>query len=254
MDIKDKVIVITGAGRGLGRAIAQQIAEKNGHLALLDLDEEGLAETVKLCEEFGVKATSYITNVTHEEMVVNTFDNVIKDHGALHGLVNNAGILRDGFLIKAKEGKVVKKMSVDDFELVVDVHMKGSFLCAREAASHMVEMQVEEGVIINMASCSYKGNLGQTNYSAAKAGLVAMTTVWAKELARYGIRSMAIAPGTIETDMLKSMPSDVLAKMASHVPLGSIGQPEHIAKTVVFILENDYLSGRVIEVDGGLRL
>jgi len=254
MDIKDKVIAITGAGRGLGRAIALQIAEKKGHLALLDLDAEGLAETVKLCEGFGVKAIPYVVNVTDEDRVVETFGKIIKDHGALHGLVNNAGILRDGFLVKVKDGKVVKKMSVDDFELVVDVHMKGSFLCGREAAVQMIETQVEEGVIINMASCSYKGNLGQTNYSAAKAGLVAMTTVWAKELARYGIRSMAIAPGVIETDMLKSMPPEVLAKMASHVPLGLVGQPEHIAKTAVFILENDYLSGRVIEVDGGFRL
>jgi len=172
----------------------------------------------------------------------------------LHGVINNAGILRDGQLVKVKDGKVVKKMSADNYDLVVGVHMKGAFLCAREAAAQMIEAGVDEGVIINMSSIAYKGNFGQTNYSAAKAGIVAQSRVWAKELGRYGIRSMAIAPGTIETELLRSMPADVLAGMAKQVPVGRIGDVENIAQMVVQIFENTYLSGELIEVSGGMSI
>jgi 3-oxoacyl-[acyl-carrier protein] reductase len=182
------------------------------------------------------------------------FQSILRDFGAIHGLVNNAGVLRDSRLVKVRDGRVVGKMSAEEFDLVVDVHMRGSFLCAREAASHMIECGVEDACIMGISSGAFRGNFGQTNYSAAKAGIVAMSRVWSKELAPYNIRSMAIAPGTIETDMLRSMPAEALTKMASQVPLGRIGSVNNIAQSVAFILENNYVSGGVIDVSGGLYL
>lgn len=254
MDIKGKVIAITGGGRGIGRSIAVHLAEKGAKLALLDLDDAAMAETVDLVKEAGSEACGYNCNVADEETVEKTFNQIVADFGVIHGVVNNAGILRDAQLIKVKDGKVVKKMSADNYSLVVDVHMKGAFLCAREAAAHMVELGVEEGCIINMASIAYHGNFGQSNYSAAKAGIVAQSRVWAKELGRYGIRSMAIAPGTIETELLRTMPADILEAMAKQVPVKRIGDVSNIAQTVVHIFENNYLSGDVIEVSGGMSL
>lgn len=252
MKIQDKIIVITGGGKGIGRATALRLAKQQAKIALIDLDEAAMEETIALVKEAGSEARGYKCNVADEAVVENTFENIVKDFGALHGLVNNAGILRDGMLIKVKDGKVIKKMSAEQYSLVVDVHMKGAFLCTREAATHMVEQNIQEGCIISMSSGAYHGNFGQTNYSAAKAGIVAMSRVWSKELAKFNIRSMAIAPGTIETDMLRSMPNDALANLAKMVPLGRIGDTDNIAQTIQFILENDYMSGDVIEVNGGM--
>jgi len=254
VDIKGKVIAITGGGRGIGREIALSFAAKGGKLALLDLDADAMAETVKLVSEAGSEARAYVCNVAEEQTVEDTFNSIVKDFGAIHGLVNNAGILRDATLIKVKDGKVVKKLSGDNFSLVVDVHMKGAFLCAREAAAHMVELGVEEGCIVNMSSGAFRGNFGQTNYSAAKAGIVSMSRVWSKELARYNIRSMAIAPGAIETSLLRSMPEAALEALAKTIPLQRIGQVKNIAQTVEMIFENDYLTGDVIDVNGGMFL
>lgn len=254
MILTNKVIAVTGGGRGIGRSIAVYLANRGARIALLDLDAAAMSETADLVSAAGSQARGYICNVADEDTVVSTFTQIVADFGALHGLINNAGILRDGQLIKVKNGKVVKKMSCDDFSLVVDVHMKGAFLCAREAAIHMIECGVDEGCIIGMSSIAHHGNFGQTNYSAAKAGIVAMTKVWSKELAKFNIRSMAIAPGTIETDLLRTMPPAALAGLAKMVPLGRIGQVDNIAQAVVQIFENDYLNGQVIEVSGGLTL
>ncbi len=251
MDLKDKVIAITGAGRGIGRATAEKLASKGAKIAILDLDAESMKDAVAAIEALGSEARAYVCNVMDEEVVESTFAQIVTDFGAIHGLVNNAGILRDGMLIKVKDGKVVKKMSADNFGLVVDVHMKGAFLCAREAATHMVEAGVEDACIVNMSSIAYRGNFGQTNYSAAKAGLVAMTRVWAKELGKYNIRSAAVAPGVVETDMLHSMPEDALAAMTAQVPVKRIGKTDHIAQTIAFIFENDYVSGGCYDVNGG---
>ncbi len=252
MNIEDKVVVVTGGGRGIGRSIAIHLAEKGASVALLDLDEAAMAETLTLVAEAGSNGRAYICNVAEESTVESTFKQIVSDFGAIHGVINNAGILRDALLIKVEDGKVIKKMSGDHYSLVVDVHMKGAFLCAREAALHMVEQGVEDGCIISMSSVAHRGSFGQSNYSAAKAGIIAQTRTWAKELGRHGIRAMAIAPGTIETEMLRSMPADILEQVAQAVPLQRIGDVSNIAKTVVHILENDYLSGDVIEVSGGL--
>ena len=253
MNLQDKVIVITGGGQGLGRAMALYLADKGATPALIDMNPAALDETVGLCLEKGVKARAYVANITDETAVEDTFNKIIEEFGALHGLVNNAGVTRDAMFIKAKNGEVTKRMSLDNWNMVIDVNLTGTFLCAREAATKMIETG-SKGAIIQISSISRAGNMGQTNYSATKAGVVALTTTWAKELARYGIRTGAIAPGFIGTDMVMSMKPEALEMMTTAIPVRRLGQPDEIAKAVAFILENDYFSGRVIEVDGALRL
>ena len=253
MDLKEKNIVVTGGGQGLGLAMALEFAKAGANLSLIDINEAPLIEAVSQCEALGVKATSYICNVSKEEEVIAVFDEIEKDHELIHGLINNAGILRDGLLIKAKDGEIQKRMSLGEWQAVIDVNLTGVFLCGREAATKMIENQVP-GCIINISSISKSGNAGQTNYSAAKAGVSAMATVWAKELARYGIRSAAIAPGFIATEMVAGMKPEALEKMSSGIPLKRLGEPSEVAHAAKFIMENDYLSGRVVELDAALRL
>ena len=253
MDLNEKNIVVTGGGQGLGLAMALEFAKAGANLSLIDINEVPLKEAVSQCEAFGVKATSYICNVSKEDEVIAVFDEIEKDHELIHGLINNAGILRDGLLIKVKDGEIQKRMSLGEWQAVIDVNLTGVFLCGREAATKMIENQVP-GCIINISSISKSGNAGQTNYSAAKAGVSAMATVWAKELARYGIRSAAIAPGFIATEMVAGMKPEALEKMSSGIPLKRLGEPSEVAHAARFIMENDYLSGRVVELDAALRL
>jgi len=253
MDLKDKVIVITGGGRGLGRAMALELAGRGAKLALVDLNQASLDETIGLCTEINAEARGYVADISDEAAVEKLFDDVVSDFGTLNGLVNNAGITRDGLFVKAKDGKVVKKMSLEDWELVLKVNLTGTFLCGREAAAKMIELGTQ-GCIINISSISRAGNMGQTNYTATKAGVQAMAVTWAKELARYGIRAASIAPGFIATEMVMSMKPEALEKVESMIPLKRLGQPSEIARTAAFIFENDYISGRCFEIDGALRL
>jgi len=167
--------------------------------------------------------------------------------------VNNAGIVRDGLLVKVKDGVVVGEMSLDQWNAVIAVNLTGVFLCGREAATQMIELG-NGGVIVNISSVSRLGNLGQSNYSAAKAGVESMAVVWAKELARYGIRTGSVAPGFTHTDILTAMRPDVLEKLTDTVPLRRLGEPEEIADAVRFIFENDFFTGRCLELDGGFRV
>ena len=253
MKLQDSVIAITGGGQGLGRAMAEYLAAKGARLALIDLMEDKLAEAAEACKLAGGDAKTYVCNVAKEEDVETTFQAIINDFGHLNGLVNNAGILRDGLMVKFKDGKLEKRMELAQRQSVIDVNLTGVFLCGREAATRMIE-NGDQGAIINIASISRAGNMGQSNYSAAKAGASALVPVWAKELARYGIRCMGIAPGFIETEMTASMKPEALEKMTAGIPLKRMGKPEEIASAVAFIFENDYVSGRMIEVDGALRL
>ncbi len=253
MDLLDKVIVITGAARGLGAAIARQIAAKGGKLALVDLEEKDLKATQSKCEELGVTARTYTADVADEQQVITLYERVADEFGRLDVSINNAGILRDGLLVKTKESEITDKLSLEHWQAVIDVNLTGVFLCGREAAAQMI-LGGRGGCIINMASISRAGNFGQSNYAAAKAGVCALTVVWAKELARHNIRVNAIAPGTIKTEMTASMRPEMLEKMAARVPLQRLGEPDEIAHTAIYILENDYVDGRVIEIDGGLRL
>lgn len=253
MDIKNKVIVITGAARGLGAAMATRLAAQGARLALVDLDKSSIAGCAAACEQAGATVKSYGANVAKEGDVVSLFDQVVADFGALDGLINNAGITRDALLIKFKDGEVASKMSLEQWQSVIDVNLTGVFLCGREAAERMIKLG-SKGVIINISSISRAGNMGQTNYSAAKAGVQAMAVTWAKELARYGIRAASIAPGFINTEMVQAMKPEARDKLTSGIPARRTGEPDEIAHTVEFILRNDYVSGRCFDIDGGLRL
>jgi 3-oxoacyl-[acyl-carrier protein] reductase len=254
MDLAGKTIVITGGGRGLGAAMARRLAAAGCRLALVDLDEAALQSTADDCREAGSpKVQGYIANVAKEDEVVALFDDVAADFGAIHGLVNNAGIIRDAMMLKYKDGKQVSKMTLDQWQAVIDVNLTAVFLCGREAAAKMIEAG-ERGCIINISSISRSGNMGQTNYSAAKAGVQAMSVVWAKEFARFGIRSASIAPGFVSTELVMSMKPEAREKMTRPIPAKRLGEPDEIAHTVQFILENEYVNGRCIEVDGALRL
>ena len=253
MELKGKTIIVTGAARGIGQALAADFASSGANLALLDMSATDLADTVKICEAQGATARGYGANVANEAQVIATFDQIVRDFGRLDGLVNNAGILKDALLVKVKDGQIVSKMSMDQWNAVIDVNLTGVFLCAREAAERMIKLD-KGGVIINISSISRAGNAGQSNYTAAKAGVAAMTVVWAKELARYGIRVGAIAPGFTRTTILDAMRPEMLEKLIAPVPLGRLAKAAEIAHAARFIFENDYFTGRTVELDGGLRL
>ncbi len=253
MDLHGKVIVITGAAQGLGQKMAEIIAGQGAKLALLDVDHAKLQDTVRLCTKAGAKVKDYPADVTDEPAVEALFASVRKDFGSVDGLINNAGITSDALLLKVADGKVQKKMSLTEFHRVIAVDLRGVFLCAREAAVQMIESG-HGGVIINISSISRAGNVGQTNYSAAKAGVAAVTVTWAKELARYKIRVAGIAPGFSETRMTATIPPKVKERIVSTIPLRRFARPEEIARAALFILQNDYYDGRILEIDGGLRL
>ena len=253
MDIRNKTIVVTGAGRGIGRAIALQLARRGADVALFDQTGAELEETRALCAAEAVQARCYRVNVADESEVSAAMTRVATDFARLDGLVNNAGIVRDALLVKVKDGAVVGRMTMDQWNAVIGVNLSGVFLCAREAAAHMIELG-KGGVIVNISSISRVGNAGQSNYSAAKAGVESMGVVWAKELARYGIRVGSVAPGFTHTEILASMRPEVLDKLTAPVPLKRLGKPDEIAHAVLFIFENDFFTGRCLDVDGGLRL
>ena len=253
MDVRGKTILVTGAGRGIGRSLSEHFARKGANLALLDTNSADVEETRTRCVHVGAVARHYIANAANEDSVVDALDQVTSDFGRLDGLINNAGIVRDAMLVKVKDGQVVSKMSLAQWQAVIDVNLTGVFLCAREAAERMISL-TSPGVIVNISSVCRAGNAGQTNYSAAKAGVMAMTVVWAKELARYGIRVGAVAPGFVRTPMVEGMKPEALARMTAPIPLGRLGEPDEIAHAVGFIFENDLFTGRCVEVDAGLRM
>lgn len=253
MDLNGKVIVITGGAQGLGLATALRLSPKQPHIALIDSNTETLAKAKQLIEDAGATATSWVCNVTQEDEVDQTFNQIAAQTGRLDAVVNNAGITRDSLFLKVKDGVVEKRMSLGQWQQVIEVNLTGTFLCGRAAATEMVKAG-NGGCIINISSISRHGNMGQTNYTATKAGVAAMAVTWSKELARQGIRCAAIAPGYIGTEMVLTMKSEALEKITAGIPAQRLGQPDEIAKTVEFILENDYVNGRVIEVDGGLRI
>ena len=253
MNLENKTIVITGGGQGLGRTMAISFAQSGANIALIDLNEALLEESAKLVAANGVNVKYYIANVSDEEQVENTFKHINDDFNGIDGLINNAGILRDGMFVKAKDGVVSKKMPLAQFQSVIDVNLTGVFLCGREAAVHMIEGG-SKGVIVNMSSIARGGNIGQTNYAAAKAGVVAMTTTWAKELGRHGIRVGAIAPGVIRTAMTDAMKPEMRDRLENMKPVGRLGEAEEIAHTAKYIFENEFFSARVVEIDGGLSM
>ena len=254
MQIKDSVIVITGGAQGLGRSMAEHFAAQGARLALVDMNENVLSEAVSACQKQGAAdVRSYVLNVTEESSVETGFAQIDSDFGGIDVLINNAGILRDGMLIKYKNGELTHKMPLSQWQSVIDVNLTGTFLCGREAAAVMAQRE-KGGVIINISSVARAGNIGQTNYAATKAGVVSMTVTWARELGRFGIRCGAIAPGFIETPMTQAMKPEAVERALAMVPLKRWGQPSEVADSARYIIENDFFSGRVIEIDGGVRL
>lgn len=252
MIIKDNVFVVTGAARGLGFAIAKDLASFGGKLALIDMNQEGLDQAAATLGECGVEIRTYVCNVAKEDEVVALFDSIQSDFGQIDGLVNNAGITRDALLVKHKDG-VTKKMSLEKWQQVIDVNLTGVFLCGREAVAKMLEAG-RPGVIVNISSVCRDGNIGQSNYSAAKAGVSALTATWGKELSRHGIRVGAIAPGFVNTEMVKSIPEPVLEKIKDLIPLRRLAEPQEIAHSVRYIIENEYFTTRTIAVGGGMQV
>jgi len=246
-------IVITGAGSGMGRHFATKLVEKGAKVAAWDLNENALKSLQSELESQKGQCHIDKVDVSKEEEVIVSMKRASQLFSGINGLINNAGITQDGLLIKKKDGHI-KTQDCAAWQKVLDVNLTGPFLCSREFSRNYLELDQKSGVIINISSISAVGNIGQANYSAAKAGLIADTVVWAKELSRHGIRVGAIAPGFINTPILKNMRPEMLEKMIAPVPLKRLGEPGEIWQAIKFILECNYFTGRVIEVDGGLRL
>lgn len=235
--------------------MALRLGKLGANIILSDIQQEKLNETVVEFEKQGIPTIGIPANVAREEESVRLIQLAKEKWGRLDVAVLNAGILRDGLLIRVDKetGKVKAKMGIDQWQSVIDVNLTGVFLTGREAAACMAEQK--SGVIIPIASIAMHGNSGQTNYSAAKAGVAAMTVTWSKELARYGIRVAGIAPGFIGTEMvLKDMNPEALEKWKSIIPIGRLGEPDEIAQTTQFIIENDLITGVILEISGGVRI
>jgi len=247
MEFTGKKVIVTGGARGMGKRFAVDLKALGAQPYVLDVTQENLDA---LKNETGVPGQ--VVDVGNEKSVEAFFEKYAAENGAPDVLINNAGITADALFIKQK-GEEITKFPFASWERVLNVNLTGVFLCAREAAFSMVKHKVK-GVIINISSISRAGNLGQTNYSAAKSAVDAMTVTWAKELSRYGIRVGAIAPGYINTEMVAKIRPDVLEKLIQNIPLGRLGEMAEISHAVQFILRNDFFTGRVLEVDGGMRI
>jgi len=241
--LANKVVIVTGAAAGIGKATARRFAAEGCRVASWDVMRAG-------SEEGGIFQKVDVTDGASVEAAV---AEVMRQWGAVHVLVNNAGILRDGQLVKIKDGSLAGMMSDDQFDAVIAVNLKGVFTCTRTVVPHMI--QSGGGAILNASSVvGLYGNFGQTNYIAAKAGVIGMTRVWARELGKYNIRVNAVAPGFIATDMIKGMPEKIVEAMRGRTPLGRMGQPEDIANAYLWLASDaaSFVTGAVISVDGGV--
>lgn len=251
MEMNDKICVVTGAGRGLGFQIAVDLAQKQAKVYVCDVSNEMLRTLKESSKKYQLDIFFSVCDVSDEASVVAFFRAIEEKEKKLDVLINNAGIVCDGLLVKLKNG-LISHMPLADFQSVINVNLTGVFLCARQAAAIMA--QNTGGVIINISSVSRAGNFGQTNYSAAKAGVDAMTVTWSKELAKYNIRVAAIAPGYLNTDMVASIKPEALDRIISQIPIKRLGETSEISQAVQFIIENSFVNGRVLEIDGGLRI
>ncbi|MBK5258081.1 MAG: SDR family oxidoreductase [Thermoanaerobaculia bacterium] len=235
LNLRDKVVIVTGGAAGIGLATANLFIAEGARVVTWDVTSDPRVD------------------VTSRESVEAAVAGVIQQHGRIDVLINNAGIVRDAQLVKAKDGAVVSTMDDATFDAVINVNLKGVFVCTRAVVPHMIK--AGRGVILNASSIvGLYGNFGQTNYAATKAGVISFTKTWARELGKFGIRVNAVAPGFIATDMVKAMPQKVLDSMASKTPLGTIGEPEDIAATYAWLASDaaKFVHGAVISVDGGL--
>ena len=243
-DFKGKVVLVTGGARGIGREIALAFAQYGAKVAICDLNEDALKETVSEIEDVGGEGMYVIANVTLADDVENMVDKVVDKWGRVDILINNAGITRDGLLIRMKE---------EDWDAVLGVNLKGVFLVTRSVAKLM--MKQRSGKIVNIASVvGVMGNVGQANYSASKGGVIAFTKTVAKELATRGINVNAVAPGFIQTKMTEVLSEDVKKRLMDTIPMRKLGQPKDVANACLFLTSSlaDYITGQTLLVDGGM--
>ncbi|HPN41517.1 MAG TPA: 3-oxoacyl-[acyl-carrier-protein] reductase [Candidatus Cloacimonadota bacterium] len=245
-DMNDKVTVITGSARGIGFALATAFGAAGAKVMVIDLAPEAVEAAVQKLRDQGSQAWGYVGNVTDSAMMEELFARVVAEHGSLDVLINNAGVTRDNLMLRMKE---------EEWQLVMDINLKGSFICTQKAFKHM--MKARKGSIVNIASViGLMGNAGQANYAASKGGMIAFTKSCAKEFASRGVRVNAVAPGFIETEMTASLPADVVAAYAKAIPLAKMGSPLDVAKLCLFLASNEsaYITGQTIAVDGGLTM
>jgi len=248
MELRDLKVIVTGAARGMGAHFATRFCEAGAKVAAGDVDEAGLAA-------LPAAVARRRLDVSSEADVAAFVAWAAEALGGLNGLVNNAGILRDGLLVrKDKATGAVTTLSKADWDAVIGVNLTGATLMAREVVAWMARAGAWLGVVVNLASIARHGNRGQSNYVAAKAALAANTVTWAREFAAFGVRVGAVAPGMIETPMTQGMNQKARDAMVAAVPVGRIGLPEDVWKAVRFIVECDYFDGRCVDVDGGLVL
>jgi 3-oxoacyl-[acyl-carrier protein] reductase len=250
MRLEGKISLITGGASGIGRATAKKFIQEGARVIICDVDMANGQETEK---NLGENCTFYNVDISDRQRVQDWVEDVVGAHRRIDVLVNNAGILRDATLVKVKDGILVKQMSEEVFDAVISVNLKGVFNCTQAVAPFMILQG--GGSIINASSVvGLDGNFGQTNYVAAKAGVVGMTKVWARELGRNNIRVNAVAPGMILTEMLLSMPEEALESFKQRAPIKRLGTPEEVANLYLFLASDEasYISGEVIRVDGGL--
>ncbi len=245
MSLLGKNVLVTGASRGIGRAIAIELAKNGSNIAISYANNEAKAkEVVDEIKGYGVKAIAIKADVSKEEDILNLLKLVEEDIGTIDILVNNAGINRDNLLMR---------MSTEDWDKVIDTNLKGVYLCTKAVIRDMIRKKA--GKIINIASIAgVAGNFGQTNYSASKAGVIGFTKSLAKELASRGINVNAVAPGLIETDMTLALKEDIKSSLVKNIPMGRLGTVEDVANIVVFLAseKSNYITGQVINVDGGM--
>lgn len=244
MRLKGKVVIITGGAGGIGRETALLFSREGARVAVADYDEQAGRQTADEINNDGGDALFVRVNVADSGSVQDMVRQVLAGFGTIDILINNAGITRDGFLVN---------MAEENFDLVIDVNLKGVFNCTKAVAPVMMEKGW--GKIINTSSVAgVYGNIGQTNYSATKAGVIGLTKTWAKELGLKGIRVNAVAPGFIETEMTGTVPDKVLQTIRQRTPLSRLGRPADIANAYLFLAseESDFVNGAVLSVDGGL--
>ena len=246
MRLKESSALITGAAQGIGKSVAIGMAREGANVAIADVNIDKAEITAEEIRKFGVKSLAIKLNVSSQDEVINAFETFTKEFGRLDILVNNAGITRDGLLIRMKE---------EDWDAVLNINLKGTFLCSKEAVKIMSKQR--SGKIINISSVvAFTGNPGQANYSSSKAAVIGLTKTIAREYASRGIRVNAVAPGFIQTAMTDALPEKVKDEMKSSIPLGQFGVPDDITNAVIFLSskESDYITGQVLHINGGMYM
>ena len=247
MELRNKIAIVTGGASGLGKSIVEMLLNNNAKVVVLDINQEALDIL-----ENGEDILKIVCDVTKEDDISNAIKKTIKKFLRIDILVNNAGILYSEPLVNIMSKE--KRHSVTTWQKVIDINLTAPFVLGSYVTEQMIMSRIK-GVIVNISSISARGNAGQSAYSAAKAGLESMTKVWAKELGSFGIRSVAIAPGFMNTESTHSaVTQDALDHIKKETPINRLGETEDIALAVKFAIENDYLSGKILEIDGGLTI